>query len=63
MVRKTTVLLREDVHQALKERAGERNVSGLINKILIEYFTKKESMFGTMKATDISDLRDHRERI
>jgi predicted CopG family antitoxin len=62
MVRKTTVLLRDDVHQALKEKAGGRNVSNLINKILIEYFSKKESMFGTMKTADISDLRDHRER-
>ncbi|MBC7113325.1 MAG: hypothetical protein H5T34_04815 [Candidatus Methanomethyliales bacterium] len=62
MARKTTILLREDVYQALKEKAGGRNVSNLINKILIEYFSKKESMFGTMKAADISDLRDHRER-
>ncbi len=61
-VRKTTVLPRADAYQALKENAGGRNVSNLINKILIEFLSKKESMFGTMKATDTSDLKDHRER-
>ncbi|MBS7644420.1 MAG: hypothetical protein QXR65_02795 [Candidatus Bathyarchaeia archaeon] len=62
MVKKTTVLLRDDVYQALKEKAGAKNVSNLINKIVIEYLMKRESMFGTMKKTDLSDLRDHRER-
>jgi len=62
MVKKTTILLREDVYQALKEKAGKRNISNLINEILVEHFAKKESMFGTMKPVDISDLRDHRER-
>jgi hypothetical protein len=50
------------VYQAIKEKAGARNASNLINKILIEYLTTKESMFGTMKKTDATDLRDHRER-
>jgi len=63
MAKKTTIILREDVYQALREKAGARNISNLINKILIDYFTKTESMFGTMKPTDISDLRDHRERL
>ena len=63
MVKKTTILLREDVHQALKEKAGNRNISNLINEILVEYFAKKESMFGTMKNVDTSDLRDHKERL
>ena len=63
MAKKTTITLREDVYQFLKEKAGARNISNLINEILIEYFSKKESMFGTMKPTDISDLRDHRERL
>ncbi|MCX7698316.1 MAG: hypothetical protein N2114_02480 [Candidatus Goldbacteria bacterium] len=39
IVRKTTVLLRDDVHQALKEKAGDSNLSNLINKILIEHLT------------------------
>lgn len=63
MVKKTTIILREDVYQLLKEKAGARNISNLINKILLEYFAKSESMFGIMKPVDISDLRDHRERI
>lgn len=62
MARKTTILLREDVYQALREKAGARNISSLVNKILVEYFSKKESMFGVMKSVDISDLRDHRDR-
>ena len=62
MVKKTTILLREDVYQALKERAGNRNISNLVNEILVSYFAKKESMFGTMKVVDTSDLRDHRDR-
>jgi len=63
MVKKTTVLLREDVYQILKEKAGARKISSLINEILIEYFAKKESMFGTMRRVDMSDLRNHRERL
>ncbi|MEM1539437.1 MAG: hypothetical protein QXK33_03375 [Candidatus Bathyarchaeia archaeon] len=62
MAKKTTIILRDDVYQALREKAGARNVSALVNKILIEYFLKKESMFGVMKPVDISDLRDHRDR-
>ena len=61
-VEKTTILLREDVYQALKERAGNRNISNLINEILVNYFAKKESRFGTMRVADTSDLRDHRDR-
>jgi predicted CopG family antitoxin len=60
--KKTTVTLRDDVYQTLKEKAGARNISNQINKILIEYFAKKESMFGVMKKTDITDLRDHKDR-
>lgn len=50
------------MYQALKERADNRNISNLINEISVNYFVKKESMFGTMRITDISDLRDHRDR-
>jgi predicted CopG family antitoxin len=62
MAKKTTITLRDDVYQALKETAGARNISNQINKILIEYFAKTESMFGVMKQTDLTDLRDHRDR-
>ena len=62
MSKKTTVILRDDIYQRLKEEAGARNISNEINKILIEHFEKTESMFGTMKKTDLSDLRDHKDR-
>lgn len=62
MVKKTTIILRDDVYQTLKEKAGSRNISNQINKILLEHFAKTESMFGTMKQTDLKDLRNHRDR-
>jgi predicted CopG family antitoxin len=62
MTKKTTITLRDDVYQALKETSGARNISNNVNKILIEYFTKKESMFGVMKPTDLADLREHKDR-
>ena len=62
MAKKTTITLRDDVYQTLKEKAGARNISSQVNKILIDYFSKTESMFGTMKKTDLTDLRDHKDR-
>ncbi len=62
MAKKTTITLRDDVYQTLKDKAGARNISNQVNKILIEYFSKKESMFGTMKQTDLTDLRNHKDR-
>ena len=63
MVRKTTILLREDIYQALRARGGARNLSKLINEILAEYFAKSGSMFGVLKSVNTSDLRDHRDRL
>jgi predicted CopG family antitoxin len=62
MAKKTTITLRDDVYQTLREKAGARNISSQVNEILIDYFSKKESMFGTMKKTDLADLRDHKDR-
>ena len=62
MVKRTTIILRDDIYQILKERAGARNVSDFVNRILAEHFAKKGSMFGTMRRADVSDLRDHRDR-
>ncbi len=61
MAKKTTITLRDDVYQTLKEEAGARNISNKINQILIEYFSKNESMFGTMKKTSLADIRDHKD--
>jgi len=47
--KRTTIILRDDIYQSLKEKAGARNISKEINKILLEHFGKTESMFGTMK--------------
>lgn len=60
---KTTVTLREDVYEILKEKYGSRGISRAINEILAEVLLKGESMFGTMKKTSLEDLRDHRDRI
>ena len=62
MAKKTTITLRDDVYQTLKEKAGARNISSQVNKILIDYFSNTESMFGTMKKSDLTDIRDHKDR-
>ncbi|VVB91567.1 Uncharacterised protein [uncultured archaeon] len=60
---RTTIKLREDVYQTLKE-AGVKNISEKINDILIKtLFKEKKSLFGTMQKTDLSDLRDHEDRL
>ena len=39
-------------------------MSEKINEILYDaLFKKKKSLFGTMKEADISDLRDHEDRM
>ena len=61
---KTTINLREDVYQALKKIAGKKRMSEKINEILYSALIKeKKSLFGTMKPTDPSDLRDHEDRL
>ncbi len=60
---RTTIKLREDVYQNLK-KAGVKNISEKINEILIKtLFKEKKSLFGTMQETDLSDLRDHEDRL
>jgi predicted CopG family antitoxin len=60
---RTTIKLREDVYQTLKKEAGAKNISKKINEILIKTLLKdKKSLFGTMPKTDLSDLRDHKDR-
>jgi len=38
-------------------------MSEKINELLHDALFKKKSLFGTMKKTDLSDLRDHEDRI
>ena len=60
----TAIELRDEIYQALKKEAGEKGLSEKINEILYNALFKKEkSLFGTMEKTDISDLRDHEDRI
>jgi hypothetical protein len=60
---KTTVLLREDLHEILKRKYGPRGISEAINRILAEALLKGEGMFGTMPKASLKDLRDHRDRV
>ena len=60
---KTTITLREDVHEVLKKKYGARGISNAVNEILAEVLLKGESMFGTMEKTSLKDLRDHRDRV
>jgi len=60
---KTTVILRDDIYEVLKEKYGARGMSKAINEILAEALLEGESMFGTMKKISAEDLRDHRDRI
>jgi predicted CopG family antitoxin len=61
---RTTIKLREDIYQTLKKEAGMKNISEKINEILIKMlFKEKKSLFGTMQKTDLSDLRDHEDRL
>jgi len=61
MARKTTVILRDDLYEALKARDGAKGISKAINTIVSEYLSTEKSMFGTMKKTPLNDLRDHRD--
>jgi predicted CopG family antitoxin len=61
---RTTVKLREDIYQILKKEAGTKGMSKKINEILeARLIKKKKSLFGTMPKVDLSDLRDHEDRI
>ncbi len=61
---RTTIKLREDIYQTLKKEAGIKNISQKINEILIKIlFKEKKSLFGTMPKTNLSDLRDHEDRL
>lgn len=61
---RTTIKLRDDVYQTLKKEAGTEKVPEKKNEILINaLFKEKKSLFGTMEKTDMSDLREHEDRL
>lgn len=59
---KTTVIVRDDLYEILKRKYGRRAISKAINEILARELLTGESMYGTMKKTELRDLRDHRDR-
>ena len=51
-------------YQTLKKEAGAKNMSEKINELLMKMLYKeKKTLFGTMPETDLSDLRDHKDRL
>ncbi len=61
---KTTVTIRDDLYDILRKEAGKRRVSEKINEILAEHLLKpRKTLFGTMRKVDMSDLRNHVERL
>jgi len=60
---KTTIILREDIYEVLKNKYGPRGMSEAINKILADALLREGSLFGSMKKTSLDDLRDHRDRV
>jgi len=65
MMARTTVTIRDDLYNILRREAGRRGISEKLNEILAEYFLgrPRKTLFGTMPTTDLSDLRDHTERL
>ena len=59
---RTTIQLREDIYQKLVKAVGKRKLSQYINEILLEALLKPKSLFGTMPKTDVSDIREHKDR-
>jgi hypothetical protein len=64
---KTTILLREDVKQAIEERFGKRELSNVINEMLFREFIsqKGKELFGSDKwliKRKIREVREHHDR-
>ena len=57
------MLIREDLLQLLKRRAGKRGMSSTLNRILEEALRgDTKSLLGSVKRFPLADLRDHEER-
>ena len=64
---KTTIVLREDIKQALIREFGKRKISRIINDLLFKEFIlqKNKDMFGADKwltTKKIKEVRDHHDR-
>ncbi|MBI4148604.1 hypothetical protein HY490_04905 [Candidatus Woesearchaeota archaeon] len=58
---KTTLLLREDVHERMKQQFGKRQMSEAVNSILFNELVKTKSLFGIDKGMK-PFVREHKER-
>ena len=63
---KTTIMLREDLKEALEREFGKRKISSVINELLLrELSSRNKSMFGADKwltEKKIKEVRDHHDR-
>jgi len=64
---KTTIMLREDVKEALEKEFGKRQISRIINELLFREIIaqKSRSMFGVDKwltKKKIKEVREHHDR-
>lgn len=64
---KTTIMLREDIKQAIEREFGKRKISEIINELLFREFVarKSKNMFGVDKwltSKKIEEVREHHDR-
>lgn len=64
---KTTILLREDIKEAIEKEFGKHKLSKLINELLFREFIEKKTkeMFGVDKwltKKKIKEVREHHDR-
>lgn len=64
---KTTIMIREDIKEAIEKEFGKRQISKIINNLLFkEFVTKKhKNMFGADKwltKNKIKEVREHHDR-
>ena len=61
---KTTLTLRDDMHDFLVAKYGKRGLSQAVNDLLYEHIFKEKSMFGInawLAKASRNDLRDHQD--
>jgi len=61
-MKKTTVILKDEVYEHLVKNVGRRKISETINRVLLkELFKTKKSMFGVDPWLTTEGLRDEEE--
>ena len=62
---KTTIMLREDIKQAIEREFGKRKLSQIINDLLSKEIISEQNMFGVDKwltPKKIKEVREHHDR-